>query len=315
MMKADVRGRRTEDGGRVSSVVRHLTSGICHLITVLCLLLSACTATHTPDYVGMPSRDSLQSGEEITVGKNENVYGIAHAHGVSMRELIVLNNLRPPFVLKEGQKLVLPMKDGDGSPLPKAAPVAAIEAVQLDAPPVPSQKPQPQAQQPPQPQQTQAQPQPRQLATTVTPVAPPEKPAAPPEQPQKPTTKPAPAFKWPLQGPIISDFGPKGQGLSNDGVNIGAPKGSPVTAAAGGIVVYAGDEMKGFGNLVLIRHEGGWVTAYAHLERTMVSRDSVVAPGEMIGTVGTSGGVSSPQLHFETRLDGKPVDPQSVIRK
>jgi len=73
--------------------------------------------------------------------------------------------------------------------------------------------------------------------------------------------------------------------------------------------------MKGFGNLVLIRHEGGWVTAYAHLERMLVNKDTVVAPGDMIGTVGSTGGVSTPQLHFETRIDGKPVDPESVIGK
>ena len=72
--------------------------------------------------------------------------------------------------------------------------------------------------------------------------------------------------------------------------------------------------MKGFGNLVLIRHEGGWVTAYAHLERLVVAKDSVVAKGDMIGTVGTTGGVSSAQLHFETRQEGKPVDPELMIK-
>jgi murein DD-endopeptidase MepM/ murein hydrolase activator NlpD len=121
-------------------------------------------------------------------------------------------------------------------------------------------------------------------------------------------------MKWPVQGPVLSTFGPKGQGLNNDGVNIGAPKGAPVVAAANGIVVYAGNEMKGFGNLVLIRHTGGWVTAYAHLDRTLVNKDAVVAQGDMIGTVGKTGNVPSPQLHFETRLEGKPVDPATVIK-
>jgi murein DD-endopeptidase MepM/ murein hydrolase activator NlpD len=117
-----------------------------------------------------------------------------------------------------------------------------------------------------------------------------------------------------VQGPKLSGFGPKGQGVNNDGVNIGAPKGSPVVAAANGIVVYAGDDMKGFGNLVLIRHEGGWVTAYTYLDRVLVAKDAVVAQGDMIGTVGKSGNISSPQLHFETRHDGKAVDPDGVIK-
>ena len=121
-------------------------------------------------------------------------------------------------------------------------------------------------------------------------------------------------FAWPVQGPVLSGFGPKGQGLSNDGVNIGAPKGAPVVAAANGIVVYSGNEMKGFGNLILIRHQDGWVTAYAHLDRSLVNKDAVVAQGDMIGTVGKTGNVSSPQLHFETRYNGKPVDPAGVIK-
>lgn len=119
---------------------------------------------------------------------------------------------------------------------------------------------------------------------------------------------------WPVQGPILSGFGPKGQGLNNDGVNIGAPKGAPVVAAANGIVVYAGNEMKGFGNLILIRHEGGLVTAYAHLDRMLVTKDAVVAQGDMIGTVGKTGNVSTPQLHFEVRQKDRPIDPKTVIK-
>jgi murein DD-endopeptidase MepM/ murein hydrolase activator NlpD len=121
-------------------------------------------------------------------------------------------------------------------------------------------------------------------------------------------------MQWPVQGPILSGFGSKGPGLNNDGVNIGAPKGAPVVAAAPGTVVYAGDEMKGFGNLVLIRHEGDWVTAYAHLDRVLVKKDTVVGQGDMIGTVGKTGNVATPQLHFETREGGKPVDPASVVK-
>jgi murein DD-endopeptidase MepM/ murein hydrolase activator NlpD len=121
-------------------------------------------------------------------------------------------------------------------------------------------------------------------------------------------------IKWPVQGPILSSFGPKGSGLNNDGINIGAPKGSPVVASASGTVIYAGDEMKGFGNLVLIKHQGDMVTAYAHLDRVLVKKDSAVAQGDMIGTVGKTGNVPSPQLHFEVRQSGKPVDPAQAIK-
>lgn len=146
----------------------------------------------------------------------------------------------------------------------------------------------------------------------------------PPKKPRKrrlplrPQRQAAARKSQPLAGqsavPSFLLFGPKGKGLDNDGLNIAAPKGSPVKAAEGGMVAYAGNEMKGFGNLVLIRHEGGWVTAYAHLERLVVAKDTIVAKGDMIGTVGTTGGVTSPQLHFETRQRGKPVDPELMMK-
>jgi murein DD-endopeptidase MepM/ murein hydrolase activator NlpD len=133
-------------------------------------------------------------------------------------------------------------------------------------------------------------------------------------QPKEPEQNLDRGFSWPIEGKVISNFGPKGEGLNNDGINIAAPKGSPVAAADGGIVVYAGNEMKGFGNLILIRHEDGWITAYAHLDRMLVTKDSVVGRGDMIATVGKTGGVSSPQLHFEIRKDGRPMDPVKLLR-
>ena len=304
---------------------------ITFLIPVFCLLLSGCTFFRPPQQ-GLPERNSIQAGEEIIVGRNQNVYGIAHKNNVSMRDLIVLNDLKAPFVIHPGQKLILPAKNQDYAPVPSAAPLAGIEQAQLEpyAPMPEAEKtitatpldaPQSLASNTQAPLTPITQPPPlsspvasKPVATTV--MASEPKLASMPKPAEAPqVTKPDVTFAWPVQGPIVSGFGTKGQGTSNDGINIAAPKGAPVLAAAGGIVVYAGNEMKGFGNLVLIRHEGGWVTAYAHLDRMMVARDTVVAPGDMIGTVGSTGGVASPQLHFETRLEGKPVDPQSVIKK
>ncbi|HEY8192079.1 MAG TPA: M23 family metallopeptidase, partial [Alphaproteobacteria bacterium] len=116
-------------------------------------------------------------------------------------------------------------------------------------------------------------------------------------------------FVWPVEGPVISTYGNKKGGVHNDGINIKAPKGAPVRAADNGVVVYADNELKGFGNLVLVRHADKWVTAYAHLDRTLVKKGQTVEQGESIGTVGSSGSVDSPQLHFETRRGTDAIDP------
>lgn len=126
-------------------------------------------------------------------------------------------------------------------------------------------------------------------------------------------------FVWPVRGDVLSPFGPKGGGQRNDGLNIRAPSGSQVQAAAAGEVVYAGDQVPGFGNLVLVKHDGGWVTAYAHLSRVDVKMRDRVMQGQSIGSVGSTGGVGEPQLHFEVRYapspkdKARPVDPSLVL--
>ncbi len=120
-------------------------------------------------------------------------------------------------------------------------------------------------------------------------------------------------FIWPVKGKLLSGFGKKPGGLSNDGINIAAPRGTPVIAADGGTVAYAGSDIPGYGNVVLIRHEGGWMTTYAHLERIFVVRDNITARGDVIGTVGTSGGLSSPQLHFEIRKGASARNPEKYL--
>ncbi len=126
-------------------------------------------------------------------------------------------------------------------------------------------------------------------------------------------------FAWPLQGQVLSGFGGRGGGVRNDGLNIRASTGDPVRAAAAGDVVYAGDQVPGFGNLVLIKHADGWVTAYGHLSRVEVRMQQKVEQGQQIGLAGSSGGVSEPQLHFEIRYAptpqerARPVDPTLVL--
>lgn len=128
-------------------------------------------------------------------------------------------------------------------------------------------------------------------------------------------------FIWPVRGDILSGFGSTGAGRRNDGVDIGAPTGSEVRAAAVGEVVYAGDQVPGFGNLVLIKHAGGWVSAYAHLASINVHMRDNVYQGEQIGVVGETGGVTQPELHFELRYapspadKARPLDPLTVLPK
>ena len=341
------------------------------LFAVLFLCMASLSACMHP--AQMPSRDTIVRGETITVKGNQSVYAVARENDVSMREIIVLNNLKSPFNLEPGQSLILPAnklsgeisrgytpqgsygsQDTHGSvaPQPAAMPSGSVEEVPLapiQTAPLAAPKSETKQNSFNQSSVTSApienlnQPAsaPKALGTTASgtttqntkltnvpqaqvvsppPTAPSPAPVPPPVASAPQASEPpggAPTkinMVWPVQGPIVSAFGSKGQGLNNDGINIGAPKGAPVIASSNGIVVYAGNEMKGFGNLILIRHQDGWVTAYAHLDRMLVNKDGVVAQGDMIGTVGKTGNVPSPQLHFETRYEGKPVDPSTVIK-
>ncbi len=116
-------------------------------------------------------------------------------------------------------------------------------------------------------------------------------------------------FLWPVNGQVLSKFGPGPDKSHNDGINILAPRGTLVRAADAGTVTYVGNEIKGYGNLVLITHNDGYVTAYAHSDSVTVARGAKVTRGQPIGYAGTTGGVSQPQLHFELRYNTKPVDP------
>jgi murein DD-endopeptidase MepM/ murein hydrolase activator NlpD len=122
-----------------------------------------------------------------------------------------------------------------------------------------------------------------------------------------------PGFRWPVRGRVIAGFGPKPNGLQNDGINLAVPEGTPIKAADDGVVAYAGNELKGYGNLVLVRHSNGFVTAYAHASEIMVKRGDTVKRGQVIAKSGQTGNVTSPQLHFEIRKGATPVDPSQYL--
>jgi len=125
----------------------------------------------------------------------------------------------------------------------------------------------------------------------------------------EPPSRAARQFRWPVRGRLISRFGPQADGGRSDGVNISVPVGTSVKAAENGVVAYAGSELKGYGNLILIRHAGDWVTAYAHNSEILVERGATVSRGQIIAKAGKSGSVSKPQVHFQVRKGAKAVDP------
>jgi murein DD-endopeptidase MepM/ murein hydrolase activator NlpD len=129
----------------------------------------------------------------------------------------------------------------------------------------------------------------------------------------KPPPRSSKEFAWPVKGKVVTGYGKSSKGVQNDGINIAAAKGATVSAAENGVVAYVGADLRGFGNLVLIKHADGWVTAYAHNEELMVKRGDKVRRGQPIAKVGSSGHVDTPQLHFEIRKDSRPVDPTKVL--
>ncbi len=120
-------------------------------------------------------------------------------------------------------------------------------------------------------------------------------------------------FQWPVRGRILEAYGTGGDGTHNDGINIAAPRGAAVQATDAGVVAYAGNELRGYGNLILIKHPSGWISAYAHCDLILVKKGEKVSRGQVIARVGSTGNVSEPQLHFELRRGNKPVDPREYL--
>jgi murein DD-endopeptidase MepM/ murein hydrolase activator NlpD len=143
--------------------------------------------------------------------------------------------------------------------------------------------------------------------------------AVPAEQKLAAVTPPPPppgngkGYVWPVHGTLLSEFGTTGRGQHNDGINIAVPKGTPVLAAQDGVVAYSGNELRGFGNLLLVKHADGWMTAYAHNDTLLVKRGDTVRRGQQIAKSGDSGGVAQPQLHFEVRHGTRAVDPMTFL--
>ena len=120
-------------------------------------------------------------------------------------------------------------------------------------------------------------------------------------------------FIWPVKGKLLSKYGKSKEGFYNDGINIDSKKGTKVMSSQAGKVIYSGNEIPGYGNLILIKHSKNWITAYAHLNEVFTEKGKKVSKGEIIGSVGNTGNVRSPQLHFEIRKGKESVNPLKLL--
>jgi murein DD-endopeptidase MepM/ murein hydrolase activator NlpD len=225
------------------------------------------------------------------VAPGETLNSIARLYNKPVMVIAKANNISPDTKVKVGDHIIVPEMREAAHPAP-----------------VPSRA-EPPAAQPTGSVATNESPSAARIAEPVSP------PATAADNPVK-TAEPAgslPSFRWPVRGRIIAAFGPKPNGLQNDGINLAVPEGTPIKAAEDGVVAYAGSELKGYGNLVLVRHANGFVTAYAHASDILVKRGESVKRGQVIAHSGQTGNVTSPQLHFEIRKGATPVDPAQYL--
>lgn len=271
------------------------------------------------------------------VEAGETLYAVSRRYNVDTRSLALLNGIARPFTVWPGDELLLPPLARDQTreparpaltpPPPASVAVAETKALQQQASLTAAVKPpatRPPFADPP------ARALPSQdgpislVGTAATTAAVASKPLTkapaivapwsppPPPSPQQAKSTPSTAsgeFIWPVSGRVLKGYGPGADGSRNDGINIAANKGAELRASAGGEVVYAGNELAGFGNLILIRHPGGWVTAYAHCDTMAVSEGDIIRQGQVIATAGSTGNAGVPQVHFELRKGKEPVDP------
>ena len=242
-----------------------------------------------PFHLSVGQRIVLPRNPEHEVVKGDTLSGIAARYDANMHVLARLNGLKPPYTIYTSQRLRLPGHGG-----------AAMVADALKSAPKLIAKP-------------------PAWPTKKTKISSKRTPVTTRIQASEPIPKPPPVsgkgFRWPVRGRVVSDYGAKPKGFYNDGINIAAPRGMGIKAAQNGVVVYAGNELRGFGNLLLIKHSGGWVTAYAHADSLLVKRGDRVLKGQRVATVGATGSVTKPQLHFEIRKGRQARDPRKYLRR
>jgi murein DD-endopeptidase MepM/ murein hydrolase activator NlpD len=227
------------------------------------------------------------------VNHGDTLMSIARRNHISAGELAKANGLEPGSKLRIGMKLNVPSRAA-GVP---AAPAVVGQA----APTVPTTR------------MALAAPESQQKARLAQTTNVEEAPVADTPAKAAEATGALPTFRWPVRGKVTVGYGAKTNGKANDGINVAVPEGTPVKAAEDGVVTYSGNELKGYGNLVLVHHSNGYVTAYAHASELLVKRGDTIKRGQIIAKSGQSGDVGSPQLHFEIRKGSAPVDPLQFL--
>jgi murein DD-endopeptidase MepM/ murein hydrolase activator NlpD len=259
-----------------------------------------------PAMAAPQTRPVASAGGSHVVNPGETLHSIARRNNIPAAKLAKANNLPVTTQLKVGMKLNVPgLKTAVAAPAqsqqlqqPKTAaaatavkPVAAAGAKPAAAPVMVAEAPA-------------AKKESANLASETKEIE---------KDVKQDATASLPGFRWPVRGRVIAAYGAKTSGKQNDGINVAVPEGTPVKAAEDGVVTYSGNELKGYGNLVLVRHSNGYVTAYAHASELMVKRGDTIKRGQIIAKAGQTGEVSSPQLHFEIRQGSTPVDPSKFL--
>ena len=249
----------------------------------LVALVGGCVGSSDP----RPRSTRVAASGGYVVKPGDTLSAIAAQFGVGLTALASANALAPPYLIRIGQRLAVPRPGSAAVPRMESRPVV-------------------------QPLPREAGPRETLLRESGAP-APALAPVLTPTQLPPPTSTlvgPAPRLVWPTDGPVSVPFG---TGADPRGLTFAAHKGAAVRAAAGGTVMFAGTEPARYGQLVLIDHGNGWVSAYAHLSRSVVREGETVRSGARLGFVGTSGAADEPRLHFELRRDNQPVDPAPLL--
>ena len=224
--------------------------------------------------------------KNIRVVAGDTLYSLSRKYEIPVNDLAVMNNLDAPFELSVGQALkvpdVVPVNNKMTGQTVVASDSIKDKKVMTD----------------------------ERTSNQVKK----ETPGAATKQMPKIATRSSSKFSWPVRGKIVSGYGAKGNGLFNDGINIASAKGTAVKSAENGVVAYAGNEVKGMGNLIIVQHSDGWMTVYAHMNEMLVKRGVKVDVGQKIGTVGKTGKVDEPQLHFEIRKGTKAYNPTQYLK-
>jgi murein DD-endopeptidase MepM/ murein hydrolase activator NlpD len=249
------------------------------------------SSTHRP--ASAPAMNQATSPGVHVVAPGENLSKIARRYGKPVGDIAKANNMQASAALKAGDRLVIPgvrasAAKSNGPPAKAPAGAAQPKAAAASGA--------------------------AETAPTATLFAPVTETGSTSEGGKAADAGAAlPKFRWPANGRVIASYGPTNGGQQNDGINIALPENTPIKAAEDGVVAYAGNELKGYGNLVLVRHPNGYVTAYAHAKELLVKRGDPIKRGQVIARSGQSGNVNAPQLHFEIRKGASPLDPMKFL--